>query len=266
MIKRRIAQVVSTILYNAGLISDLPRRYMPSRFCVPGLNCQFCPASVAGCPLNYLQGVFAGRWRRLPISSIAWFLLFTIALGRVICGWLCPFGLFQDLLDKVPLPKIHKNKVTRGLSYVKYLFLFGVVCAIPIYMSVVENRTVLAFCRYVCPNLYFDQTLYALMKGQSLGANLLAEPAFLFLIAIVIAGLFIFRPFCRFVCPLGAFYGFFNKTSLFSIKVDKTKCVNCHACEKVCPMDIKKVGDHECISCGKCKSICHFGAIHYGRK
>jgi ferredoxin-type protein NapH len=266
MLKRRITQFISTILYNAGMISDLPRRYMPSRFCVPGFNCQYCPASIAGCPLNYLQRLFSTGGRNFPVSSLAWFLLFCIALGRLICGWLCPFGLFQDLLDKAPFPKLKKGKVTRALSWIKYVVFFGIIVGLEGYLGLIKNQRILVFCRYICPNVWFDQILYTLLKGNSLDPFMLTSPPFIFLVFLVILSLFIFRPFCRFFCPLGVFYGFFNRFALFSIHVDESKCIHCQACMRVCPMDTKKVGDHECISCGKCKKVCHPGAIHFGIK
>lgn len=66
------------------------------------------------------------------------------------------------------------------------------------------------------------------------------------------------------ICPLGAFYGLFNKIALLSVKVDESKCVHCNACLRACKMDIRKVGDYECISCGECKEACKFGAIRFG--
>lgn len=261
MLKRRITQLTATVLYNSGLISDLPRRYMPSRFCVPGLNCQFCPAAAAGCPLNYLERIFAGKGRNFPASSLAWFLLFSIALGRVICGWLCPFGLVQDLLDKVPFLKIHKNRVTRILSYFKYVVFFGVIVGLQAFFGFIQNRSVLIFCQYLCPNLWLDESAYELIRTGTLQSHILSQPSFIFFAALLVLSLFLYRPFCRFFCPLGAFYGFFNRFALFSVKLKKERCVHCGACLRVCPMDIREVGDHECISCGRCKDACRLHAI-----
>ncbi|MBO5288275.1 MAG: 4Fe-4S binding protein [Spirochaetales bacterium] len=66
---------------------------------------------------------------------------------------------------------------------------------------------------------------------------------------------------CRFVCPLGAIYSFFNKWAIFGIKVDETKCTHCNACVNSCKMDTKKINDRECIRCGECKTKCKFDAI-----
>ena len=121
MVTRRLLQICSAILYNCNLISDLPAKYINSDFCVPGLNCRYCPASVAGCPLNFMQRLFADGLARLPLRVLCWLLLLALAFGRFICGWLCPFGLVQDILDKIPAPKIKKNEWTRPSVYVSQL-------------------------------------------------------------------------------------------------------------------------------------------------
>ena len=75
-----------------------------------------------------------------------------------------------------------------------------------------------------------------------------------------------FRPFCKWVCPLGAFYGLMNKVSLLGIQVDQCKCVSCGTCAKMCKMDVNvtRTPDHaECIRCGKCVGACPADAIGF---
>lgn len=158
MVTRRLLQICSAILYNCNLISDLPAKYINSDFCVPGLNCRYCPASVAGCPLNFMQRLFADGLARLPLRVLCWLLLLALAFGRFICGWLCPFGLVQDILDKIPAPKIKKNEWTRRLSYLKYVFLAVFVVAVPLGYHLAGKRF-MAFCHWVCPNLPFSISL-----------------------------------------------------------------------------------------------------------
>ena len=88
----------------------------------------------------------------------------------------------------------------------------------------------------------------------------------LVLAVVVITSIVMYRPFCRFICPLGAFYGFFNKISFFGVKVDALKCTDCKQCIRTCKMDVKCVGDKECINCGECAKTCKFGAISIGKK
>jgi len=77
----------------------------------------------------------------------------------------------------------------------------------------------------------------------------------------LVGSVFIFRLFCRFICPLGALYGLFNKLSVFGVKVDSDKCTHCGLCLNHCKVDIKEVGDQECISCGECIGVCPTQAI-----
>ena len=82
----------------------------------------------------------------------------------------------------------------------------------------------------------------------------------------VLTAIFIYRPFCRFICPLGAIYGLFNKISLFGMKVNHVKCINCNLCTDHCKMDCQHVGDSECIACGECRKVCPVQAISLGKK
>ena len=122
----------------------------------------------------------------------------------------------------------------------------------------------MAFCQYVCPNLPFSNFLMTLSSGGSIRPYMLLNYRFAILAAVIVLSVFLFRPFCRFICPLGAFYGLFNRIALLSVKLDESKCVHCNACLRTCKMDIRKVGDCECISCGDCKAACKFGAVRFG--
>lgn len=86
---------------------------------------------------------------------------------------------------------------------------------------------------------------------------------FVIMVAIGSACVFIYRAFCRFLCPLGAIYGMFAKVAVIGIKVEPAKCVDCGKCVGCCPMDIRYVGDHECIHCGKCIDACPTNAITF---
>ena len=87
------------------------------------------------------------------------------------------------------------------------------------------------------------------------------------LILTIISSILICRPFCKYVCPLGAFYGLFQKFSFYHMEVDASRCDHCGACEKICPMGVevtKNINSPECIRCGQCKSVCHTDAISAG--
>jgi len=83
---------------------------------------------------------------------------------------------------------------------------------------------------------------------------------------ILLSCTFVYRLFCRFLCPLGAIYSLFNKLALFGIKVNKHRCVGCNACVRSCKLDVRKINDRECIRCGDCRTSCAHNAIVYRRK
>lgn len=269
--KRKLIQVYAALLFNAnmkGFVTGDIYKGDSKSICVPGMNCYSCPGAIGACPLGSLQNALSESKTRAPHYIIGIILLYCIILGRTICGFLCPAGLLQELLYKIKTPKLKKNKITRICSYFKYVLLVGLVIAIPLIYGLQKNNIpVPAFCKYICPIGTFEGAGFLLANSNNssffgmLGSIFTWK--FFLLVVIILASIFIFRFFCRFLCPLGALYGIFNKIAILGIKVDKTKCDNCGACVNNCKMDVKKVGDHECIMCGECKDVCHTNAISW---
>lgn len=266
--RRKIIQLYTALLFNAnikGFVKGSIYQGNTKVTCVPGLNCYSCPGAVGACPLGSLQGSFsADKSTIFYVGGIL--LLYCIMFGRLICGWACPFGLIQELLYKIKTPKLRKNRFTKILSYLKYVILAFFVFVIPIAYAF-RDMPFPAFCKYICP-------AGTLEGGISLLANKVNDSyfsmlgpiftwKFLLLVSIVVASIFIFRMFCRFICPLGALYGLFNKISVFGVTVDNHKCTNCGLCANKCKLDIKTVGDAECINCGECISVCPTNAIRW---
>ncbi len=156
--------------------------------------------------------------------------------------------------------------MTRVLSYFKYVVLAVLVLAIPLIYGIMD-MTLPAFCKYVCPSGTLGGAVSLLSNPANSATFGSLGPIFTWkfcvLIAVGVASVFIYRVFCRFICPLGAIYGFFNRIALLGIKVDSFKCTDCGLCVSHCKMDIKKVGDHECINCGACIPICPTKAISW---
>ena len=87
---------------------------------------------------------------------------------------------------------------------------------------------------------------------------------FSILLSVIVLSVLFYRPFCKWLCPLGAFYALFNRVSLFQMKVDKSKCVSCGKCARACKMDVDvtKTPNHtECIRCGMCIRACPTNAV-----
>ena len=266
--KRKIMQLYFALLFNAnlkGFVSGNIYQGSTKQFCAPGINCYSCPGAVGACPLGSFQGAFsADRSTLFYVGGIL--LLYSILFGRMICGWLCPFGLVQELLHKIPTPKVKKSPVTRVLSYLKYVILVFFVLIVPI-MYAFRNTPLPAFCKYICPAGTLEGGIGLLSNAVNESYFSMLGPLFtwkfMLMVSILVGSVFIFRLFCRFICPLGALYGLFNKLSIFGVKVEKSKCTNCGLCHNHCKVDIKEVGDQECIGCGECIDVCPTNAIRW---
>ena len=262
--KRKVVQLYAALLYNAnikGFFNGRIYKGATKNMCVPGLNCYSCPGAIGSCPLGALQNALSASKTKTPAYVFGIIILFGLLLGRTICGWLCPVGLGQELLYKIKTPKVKKSRVTRVLSYLKYVLLVALVVIVPLYFAIP------GFCEYICPAGTFEGGLGLLSNVENEGLLAILGPLFTWkftlLVLIIVASIFIFRCFCRFLCPLGALYGFFCRVAMLGVKLDKNKCTDCGLCVGVCKMDIKHVGDHECIHCGACIAVCPAKAISW---
>ena len=266
--KRRLIQLYSALLYNAhlkGFITGEIYKGKLKSFCVPGFNCYSCPGAIGACPLGSLQASLASSDKQIGFYIFGIFLLYGLIAGRTICGWFCPLGLIQELLHKIPTPKIKKSRVTRALSYLKYIFLAVFVFAVTLWYGLKHSMALPGFCKYICPAGTFEGAVGLLSNPNNTGYFGMLGVLFTrkFIIMLLIGGIcvFCYRAFCRFICPLGAIYGMFNRLSLIGVRVDPGKCNGCGACVRNCKMDVRRVGDHECIHCGHCMENCMQGAI-----
>ena len=263
---RKIIQLTCAILYNINLKGFLTGDIYTGQIkslCVPGLNCYSCPGAIASCPLGSFQSALLNsKYRGIPYYILGLIIFFGIVLGRIICGFLCPFGFIQDLLYKIKTKKIKKNKITKKLTYLKYIILVIFVIIMPLVFFVP------GFCKYICPQgiLIGGYPLVFLNEEIKNMVGPLFNLKTIILILVIIISIFIYRVFCRFLCPLGAIYSLFNKHSLFGMSVNNRKCIECNKCVNICKMDIEKVGDRECIACTECINICPEKVIKFGRK
>lgn len=264
--KRKLMQLYFALLFNAnlkGFVSGNIYKGNTKKMCVPGINCYSCPGAVGACPIGSLQGSFsADKSTIYYVGGIL--LLYSLFLGRMICGWLCPFGLIQELLYKIKTPKLRKSPVTRILSYLKYVILAFFVFIVPITYAF-RDTPLPAFCKYICPAGTLEGGIGLLANKVNASYFSMLGPLFtwkfLLMVSILVGSVFIFRLFCRFICPLGALYGLFNRISFFGVKVEQPKCTHCNLCVSHCKLDVHHVGDQECISCGECMNVCPTNAI-----
>ena len=265
---RRLIQLYAALLHNAylrGIVTGEIYQGKAKAACVPGLNCYSCPGATGACPLGALQNALASSGHRAGWYVLGILLLFGTMLGRTICGWLCPFGLIQEILHKIPTPKIRKSRITRMLSWLKYGILAVFVMAIPLWYGLRYDLPLPGFCKYICPAGTLEGAVGHLANPANTAMydmlGLVFTRKWIVLLAVFLACVFCYRSFCRFICPLGAIYGLFNRFSIVGVKVDRERCNGCGLCAQRCGMDVRCAGDHECISCGRCVDTCSRGAI-----
>ena len=235
--------------------------------CVPGLNCYSCPAASGACPIGSFQAVVGSSKFRFSYYITGFLILLGVLLGRVICGFLCPFGWFQELLHKIPTKKLSTKKL-KPLTYLKYVVLLVMVVLLPVLVTNQLGMGDPFFCKYLCPQGVLEGAIPLSMANTGIRAALgsLFTWKFIVLLTVIVLSIVFYRPFCKWLCPLGAFYALLNKVSLFQMQVDQSKCVSCGKCAKVCKMDVdvtKSPNHTECIRCGMCIRACPTDAVSF---
>lgn len=267
---RLIVQVVFTALTNGyaqGFVQGRIFTGPTKAYCVPGLNCYSCPGALGACPIGSLQAVLGSRNYKMAFYVVGFLMVVGAVFGRFVCGWLCPFGLVQDLLYKIPfVKKLRKLPGDRWLKWLKYVLLVGFVIILPLFVVDIIGQGQPWFCEYICPSgtLLAGIPLLAANPALRAAAGWLFSWKLLVLVVLVFLSILVYRPFCRYLCPLGAIYGLFNPIAFYRLKVDEHKCTHCGACRRACKLDIpvdKTPNSPECIRCGDCKRACPHGAI-----
>lgn len=264
--KRRLWQIIATVIQNGyipGYVGFKLYDGFLKGFCVPTLNCYACPGAFMSCPIGVVQNFVAQRM--IPFVVIGFVGLVGAGVGRMTCGWLCPFGLLQDALKKITT---RKARLPRWMGKLKYVALVVLVVALPFFLM--ETW----YCK-LCPAGGLEGGI-PWAAGGSLGAEAMEGLAIgrLFWVKMVILGGFLLamvyvkRPFCRTFCPLGAIFALFNKVSLVRLHLDRSSCNDCGMCSRVCPVDldvVRELDSPECIKCLDC-TRCPSGAIktHFG--
>lgn len=240
------------------------------KMCLPVLNCYSCPGALTSCPIGSIQATIAGEGFHLPSYVLGLVILFGLLGGRLFCGFLCPFGFFQDLLDKIPVKKVRvPQNAARILSALRYVILVVFVFLLPFALRDKNGFTDPYFCKYICPagTLFASLPLLAVKATLRRVAGALFVNKLVIALVIVVLSTFLYRPFCRFLCPLGALLGIFNPISIYGLHINKSRCVKCGICQRTCKFDIptyKTPNSPDCIRCGECIKKCPYHAIESG--
>ena len=271
---RKIIQAGWGILSNGylrGFLPGGPAIYtgVLKHFCVPGMNCYSCPGAFGACPIGALQAALTQRHRRFPFYVLGYLAAVGLFVGRFVCGWLCLFGLLQELLYKIPTPKLRvPERLDRPLRYLKYLVLAVLVVGLPLLYRSEYGAGEPFFCKYLCPVGTLEGGVPLVLLNDVLRPALgwLFRWKMLVLALCLVSCVFIYRPFCKYLCPLGAFYALFQRVSVVRIKVDAGACTGCGRCSRVCAMQVdphKTPNSPECIRCGDCMKACPMHALSF---
>jgi polyferredoxin len=270
---RRTAQWLSLAINNAylkGFFTGRIYRGKLKSICVPGLNCYSCPGALASCPIGSLQAVLSAYQYRISFYVAGIMAGFGLLFGRFICGFLCPFGLIQELLHKVPFYKARGNtQWPYRLRWTKYFLLAVFVIGLPLLARNDMGLGSPTFCKYICPAGTITAGLPLVAANRPMRETI----GWLFALkasiaaAVAAACMSAYRFFCGVLCPLGAFYGLFNHVALYRLRFDGRSCVHCGACAGICKMGVdpsRTENSPECILCGDCVKACGFGALCIG--
>lgn len=268
---RLFFQIIYTIVSNGYMYGFLNGKIYKGSLkytCVPGLNCYSCPGAIGSCPMGALQAALNKRNFEIPFAVLGFFFVFGSIFGRFVCGWLCPFGLMQDLLHRIPFFRKRKQLAYHSvLKYGKYVVLFGLVVVGSSFLFTGFAK-VPAFCKFLCPS----GTLMGALPLLGMDKQLRSQASDLFywklgiLMVLILLSVKVYRPFCQYLCPLGAIYGWFNRFSLVQIHWEKDTCISCMACQRVCPVNLppEKISvSTECIKCGQCVEVCPKKCLHF---
>jgi polyferredoxin len=248
---RRIVQAISLLLLHSSWGPEV------KWLCNPVLSCHSCALAWFACPV----GVFIhyAGWHAFPFLAVGTVLLLGVLLGRLLCGWVCPFGFLQDLLHKIPSPKF---RLPHWTSYGKYAVLAVMVVALPFLLGA---DTWYSFCR-ICPASALQVTIPGII-GEGLPRQWLPTAVRLGVLAgVLVLAVMSSRSFCKAFCPIGAFLAPLNWLGLWAVRIPVENCLTCGKCDRVCPVHgepsvcagageaVSRQG--ECVLCYQCQDVC----------
>jgi polyferredoxin len=252
--KRRIYQVVSLLALHSAWGAEA------KWICNPVLSCHSCVLAWFACPIGVL--VHYASYGLFPFVALGTILFVGALVGKLLCGWVCPFGFVQDMLHKIPSRKFH---LPAWSNNVKYLILIFMVLLFPFFYG---EATGWAFCRY-CPAAALQVTLpNVISSGFQVSSAALIK--FGVLGAVIVGAIVSSRSFCRVLCPIGALLAPLNYVSFWIVKPARDACISCKKCDSVCSTDVKPSARLlnnipanralDCVVCHDCKYACEEAA------
>lgn len=270
---RLLTQCAAACLFNGygrGILHGKIYTGRLKTLCVPGMNCYSCPGALGACPMGSLQSALAAGQYHAVLYVFGFLALFGTVFGRMVCGFLCPFGLIQDLIHRIPfIRKLTRLPGEKALRCLRFLLLGGFVILLPLFALDAFGLGAPWFCKYICPVGTLEAGIPLVLMNRPLQAAVgwLYTWKLAILGVILLLSLLLYRPFCRYLCPLGAVYGLFNRFALYRYQINEQICTECGICQKSCPMQInvrERPNSIDCIRCGACRDACPTNTIRSG--
>ncbi len=277
---RVIAQTSFFFAINIGFFGfwAIRTEALPLTAALPGTACNYLNYNVGACVVYQAQHYFSvglvESWMFILVL-VLFFLILYVAMGRAWCGWLCPLGMIQDLMNwvrsRLGISRYRLNPFQRQVANVgRYsIFFAGLVLSILIGIQIVtwyvDRGDIYRPICQVCPAYpFFTISQAGLGLTTDVGAKHLPWISLATLSLFLFAAVVIRRPFCR-ICPVAVIMMPFNGVSGISLHKDGKKCTRCSMCYRVCPVDVTEVWKemektditvHNCILCMRCVEVC----------
>lgn len=211
-----------------------------------GMGLHPSPVCAITRPFQFLDG-----GRAVPVAFlviVGFYTLASLAGSKLFCGWVCPLGALQEAVQRVPVPKKYRFTLPfRATNTLRVLT--------SIVFVVVVFATGTSIYDYFNP---FEGLHWSL---EAIGTTALAVTA--------IAALFMFRPFCYILCPIGLYTWVLEHVSLTRMRLKKEACTMCKVCVKKtnCPaVPAILAGERsrpDCHACGECMNVCPENALEW---
>ncbi|MEN6557791.1 MAG: 4Fe-4S binding protein [Thermoguttaceae bacterium] len=216
--------------------------------CGPVFHCYSCPLATFACPIGVLANCSAIHV--FPFAAVGTLVLIGAAFGSFVCGWACPFGFLQDLAAKAPTPKF---TLPAWCGWIRLVVLVVLVLAVPYFWG---EESPLFFCR-ICPAGALEGAVPNVVRQAVAGGPVIWPTAIkTAVLGVFLAAIFFtWRPWCSLLCPLGAIYGLFNRTSLLFLRFRKDLCGHCVDCRSLCAdggRPQQRVDGFRCVRCMEC--------------
>jgi ferredoxin-type protein NapH len=224
----------------------LPLRFKQAPTCV--FHCDACPLAGFACPIGTIARFSAAQM--LPLLTVGLLVIVGMAVGSLVCGWACPFGFLQDMLAKIPTPKF---RLPNWLGLGRYVVLLTLVIWVPLQFG---QESPLYICS-LCPAGGLEASLPRAGMAASAGEQIywMSPQKAIITGVILVAALFVHRPWCSVLCPLGGLLALFNRFSLFYLRFEASGCSECNLCRSRCKYGVKvdqSINNTSCIRCLEC--------------